>query len=191
MVDATAHPHGVLLQHPQARQGLAGVADRRAGALDGLDPVRRGGGDAAQMRHQVQRGAFGGEQPAGGRLDGQQRGARLDARAVLDAVDDAVAAAAQHVVEHHQGQVHAGGHAGFAGHHRRDGRGVRGHGGLGRHVGAVAQVLGQGAPDDLAGLDAFVIGESHQHTPSGWSTVTRPPRRRTVLLKARAGSASG
>ena len=40
VVDAAAAAHRVLLQRPQARRGLAGVADRRLGALQRVGPAR-------------------------------------------------------------------------------------------------------------------------------------------------------
>src|SRR5699024_12792372 len=39
VVHAATAGHGVLLQVAQARDGLAGVADPRARALDGVDPA--------------------------------------------------------------------------------------------------------------------------------------------------------
>ena len=44
LIDATAHPDRVLLQRPQTRQRLAGIADLRLGAAHRFDPGRGRGG---------------------------------------------------------------------------------------------------------------------------------------------------
>ena len=72
VVDPAAAAHGVLLQGPQQRHGLAGVADDRAGALDRVDPAPGQRGDAGQVAEQVQRGALGGEQLPGLAADAHQ-----------------------------------------------------------------------------------------------------------------------
>ena len=64
VVDAAAAAHGVLLEHPQARRGLAGVAHLGAGALERVGPLRGRGRDAGEVAEQVERGALGGEQVA-------------------------------------------------------------------------------------------------------------------------------
>ena len=58
MVEATPTAHGVLLQNPQARRGLAGVRQADAAARQLLHQRRRGGGDPRQPHRQVQGGAL-------------------------------------------------------------------------------------------------------------------------------------
>ena len=92
--EAVVHPapaaHGVLLQQPQARQRLAGVADPGAGAGDGVDPGRGGRGDAGEVAEQVERGPFGGEQPADGRADDERGLAGGEPGTVRTGVEDLV-----------------------------------------------------------------------------------------------------
>ena len=64
VVDPAAAAHGVLLQRTPVRQRLAGVEHARLGALERLDPAGGRGGDAGQVRGEVEGGALGGEQPA-------------------------------------------------------------------------------------------------------------------------------
>ena len=80
VVDAAAAAHGVLLERPQARGGLAGVADRGAGAGDGVDPVPGQRRDAGQVADQVERGPLGGEQRAGRAGDAEHGLARAARR---------------------------------------------------------------------------------------------------------------
>ena len=62
VVDPAAAAHGVLLQRPQQRRRLAGVADPRAGAGDGVDPRPGRRRDAGQVAQQVERGPLAGQQ---------------------------------------------------------------------------------------------------------------------------------
>ena len=57
MVGRTPHPHGVLGERAQARDGLAGVADVNAGARLG-GPQRGLRGDAGEHHHEVERRAL-------------------------------------------------------------------------------------------------------------------------------------
>ena len=66
VVDAAAAAHGVLLQGAEAGQGLAGVEHPGLGALERGHPVRGGGGDAGEVRGEVQGGALGGQQATDG-----------------------------------------------------------------------------------------------------------------------------
>ena len=69
----------------QAREGLAGVEQDRAGAGDRVDIAAGQGGDAGQVLDRVERGALGGEQ--GPRFAGQPQQDRSpagDAVAILD-----------------------------------------------------------------------------------------------------------
>ena len=88
VVDAPAAPDGVLLQGTQARQGLAGVQHPGAGALERVDPASGGRGDAGEVAGQVEGGALGGEQPAGGARDPHHHVARGHPAPLVDAVLD-------------------------------------------------------------------------------------------------------
>ena len=59
MIDAPATTHRVLLQRTQSRQRLTGVPDLSRGARHRFHPGRRGGGDARQVRGEVEGGALG------------------------------------------------------------------------------------------------------------------------------------
>ena len=72
LVGAAAAAHGVLLQGPQPRRGLAGVQDHRAGALEGVGPATGVRGDAGEPAEQVQQGALAHQHgPGGAAQDGQ------------------------------------------------------------------------------------------------------------------------
>ncbi len=68
--------HRRLLEHPQPGRRLARVEHARARALDRLHVAGRQGGDAAQLLHEVQGGALGGEDRLGEALDDEHRAAR-------------------------------------------------------------------------------------------------------------------
>jgi hypothetical protein len=51
MVDAAAHPHGVLIQHAIAGERFAGVQDRRPGGSHG---IHEGAGVGSDTRHPLQ-----------------------------------------------------------------------------------------------------------------------------------------
>ena len=91
MIHPTADPHGVLLQRPEPRQGLASVADPGLGALHRVYPGRSGRCDAGKVTYQIEQSALSGEQSAGGCLDSQQGLPGLQSGAVGDSVQNAVA----------------------------------------------------------------------------------------------------
>ena len=64
VVHAAAAAHGVLLEAAPAGKRLARVDDRRACAAHRRDEAVRERRDAGEVLHEIQRGAFGGEQPA-------------------------------------------------------------------------------------------------------------------------------
>ena len=59
MVEPPSASHGVLLERPQSREGLAGVADPGLGALELVGPSAGEGGDAGEMAQQIERGPLG------------------------------------------------------------------------------------------------------------------------------------
>ena len=65
MVDPATAANGVLLQCPQARKRLSGVADHGAGSGKCRDPPCSLGGNPREMAEQVERTSLGGEQQAG------------------------------------------------------------------------------------------------------------------------------
>ncbi len=71
MVEAPAGAHRVLLREAKAGQGLARVDDASPRALDGIGVQRGLGGDRAQQLQEVERGALGCQQRAGGAFDFQ------------------------------------------------------------------------------------------------------------------------
>ena len=69
VIAAAAAPHGILLRRAQAREGLAGVEDRAAGAGDrGGEAARLGGGRGEELQ-EVERSALAGEDRPGRALD--------------------------------------------------------------------------------------------------------------------------
>ena len=123
------------------------------------------------MTHQVQQGAFGGEQSAGAGLQSQQGLPGLQSGAVRNPIQHPVAVGSEDFVEHHQPDVDPSGHAGFSGHDRRLGHRVDGHGGEGGDVRPVSQVFVQSPPDRLQRLKPLVGGQRHDSgaTAAGWS----------------------
>ena len=81
MVGASADAHGVLLEGPQRRRGLAGVEDGDAPA-GGVDIGARRGGNAREPLEQVERRAFGRQQRRCRPLQTGEDVARHDAIAV-------------------------------------------------------------------------------------------------------------
>ncbi|CAI7638062.1 unnamed protein product, partial [Penicillium discolor] len=65
VVPAAAGHHGVPLERPQSRRGLAGVGDARPRSLDFADVGGGEGRDARHPLHEVQGDALGGEDRAG------------------------------------------------------------------------------------------------------------------------------
>ena len=132
------------------------------------------------MADQVQHGPLGGQQSLRLRLDDQHDAPRIEARAVIDAFLEAVAVGAEHLVEDKQRDVDPRDHTWFSGHHRRRRRGVDGHRGQRRDVGAVAQVFLECACDHPASFGQLVGVEFHQQQAAA-----------ITWLCANAGSVSG
>ena len=161
MVDPAADAHRILLQRPQTRQGLAGIANLGLGSLDGGNPGGGGGGDTGKMTEEVEQGAFGSQQTAGVGFYSQQCLTGLQAGAVLHPVQHPVAVGAENLVEHHQRDGYSGGDARFASDKGGLGSGVDGHRRDGRHVGSVAQILVQSAADRQQRLGTLVGCQRH------------------------------
>ncbi|MCD0228784.1 hypothetical protein LN378_28560, partial [Enterobacter hormaechei subsp. steigerwaltii] len=104
--------------------------------------TRGGGGDAAQVREVVERGAFGGEQRAGVAFDG---GKRLTCADDLPVSDFGLEADGQiHRLKGEARQVHAGDNAVFAADKEELGGFVGRDDGGGRNIAAPAQIFAQG-----------------------------------------------
>ncbi|MNY26184.1 hypothetical protein D3C86_1600170 [compost metagenome] len=84
MVAGPARAHRVLLEHAQARGGLAGVEDLGLGACHGRHVGRGQGGDRAHALHEVQGDPLAHQDGAGVALDHRGDGALLDPRAFLE-----------------------------------------------------------------------------------------------------------
>ena len=68
----SAHPRRIFLEQAQARDGLARVEQRCAGAGDRVDIAAGQRGDAREMLESVERRAFGGEHGAGIAVEAHQ-----------------------------------------------------------------------------------------------------------------------
>ena len=184
MVDATADANRILLQRPQPRQRLAGVADLRGCAVDGIDPRRGRGRDPTEVTDEVEHGALGSQKSAGIGLQSQQRLASPQPGAVIHPIQDAIAAGAEDFVEHQQSDVDAGGDPRFPRDQCRCGAEVFGHSGDRGDVGSVAEIFVEAAADRDESLGTLVGGGSHGRAGT---TGTRC----SVRLSAWAGSESG
>lgn len=145
VVHAAARPDGVFLQDAQQGDGFAAAHDIYTVFGDFGNGTRGGGGDAAQVREVVERGAFGGEQRAGVAFDGSQRLTCADGLPVLDFGLEADARI--HCLKGEARQVHAGDNTVFAADEEEFGSFIGGDDGGGRNVAAPAQVLAQGLFD--------------------------------------------
>ena len=83
VVDAAACAHGVFVQQPQPRRGLAGIG--KAGTIRTGDGGKRmgAGGDAGKMLKQIQREAFAGQDGAGRAVELCNDGGGIKRRSVL------------------------------------------------------------------------------------------------------------
>ena len=151
VVGAAAAAHGVFLQRAEAGRRLAGAGDARLRMGDRIGHGARRRGDAGQMAEEVEGGAFGGEDGAGG------AGYRGDRRAGGDrvAIRDRGREADRRIEsgEGGLGEGEAGYGAGLA---RGDHRACPGFGGDRRHGGDVAgaaEILGERQPDGFGDED--------------------------------------
>ena len=110
MVRAAAAADGVLLELAQARRRLAGVEDRRAGAVDRVDVAAGERGDAAEAAEQVEREPLAREHRARRALETRGDRPRLDAVAVGGERLEGVGA---QLLEDGRGDVEAADHAGL------------------------------------------------------------------------------
>ena len=151
VVDAAAAPHGVLLQLAQSRRGLPGVTHGAPGPGQRVRPRPRRGGDSRQVGKEVQHGPLGAQQFAERAPDPQH----------ASAPGDPVTVGAPRLggfrrdagrVQDRESDREARQHAWFPGHDGGDRLGTRcGRRGRG-DVGAVAEVLRQGAADEPPGV---------------------------------------
>ncbi len=148
VVDAAAGAHRCLLQRTQAGGGLAGVADARPGAVDGVDPGPGERRDAGQVAQQVERRALRGQQQPHRAGDLEHR---LPCSGPLAVVPDAgdLEPVAEHDVEHRERGAQTGHHAVLPGHEgggadelERDRRGAG-------DVDPAGEVLGDGPADQV------------------------------------------
>ncbi|SKO27955.1 Uncharacterised protein [Mycobacteroides abscessus subsp. massiliense] len=142
VVHAAARPDGVFLQDAQQGDGFAAAHDVCAVFGDLGDGTRGGGGDAAQVREVVERGAFGGKQGAGVAFDDSQRLTCADGLPVVDFGLEADGRI--HRLKGETRQVHAGDDAVFTADEEEFGGFVGCDDGGGRNVTAPAQVFAQG-----------------------------------------------
>ena len=184
VVGAAAAAHRVLVQRPQPRRGLPGVADGAVQPGDRVDPRPGGGGDPGQVGEEVQQGPLGGQDVPERGAQAQDLGARPDYRAV-GAQRAARVRGYPRRVEHGKGDRQARDHAGLPGHHPGHGAGPgRRHGHRGQ-VRAVVQVLGQGVPHHSFGPGRLQprVGQPprhrrvqrHRRPPASASPVSASP----------------
>lgn len=157
VVDPAAAADRELLQGAQPRRRLAGVADLRLRAVQGVRPRACGGRNAGEAAQQVQGAALGGEQVAGGAGDAEELLAGLDAVAVVDVPLDLELVGAGHR-EDRLGDPQARDDAALAGGEVGGGAGVLGDGGDRGDVHAVGEVLLEGDVGDVLDLDGVESG---------------------------------
>ena len=177
VVDPAAAAHGVLLQRPPAGQRLAGVEDARRRALQRGHPGGGGGGDAGEVRGEVERGALGGQQAAGRSGDAHHHVAGGDPAAVGEPVGD-LDAPAHHLLEDQRGDPETGHHAGLAGPEHGRAAGATGDGrGTGDVDAVTGEVLLQGSRRSRPGPRP---GRGRPATSSSRTPLMRRRRRRAA-----------
>ena len=158
VIAAPAGAHRVFLQDPQPGQGLARAGDARGRALGLCHGSSRQGGDAAQVRHEIQRGALGRQQRTHRPLHACQH---LPGPYPLPVLRPGLERHGRiEQVKGQAGQIQPGHHAQLTTGHVKTGRGRRRNDGSRRDVATPPQVLGQRLPHERLQHD---IGQRERH----------------------------
>ena len=189
VVDAAAAADRELLQGAQPGSRLAGVADLRLRALQGVRPRARGGRDAGQAAQEVERAALGGEQVTRARGDRQELLPGLHAVAVLHVPLDLELVRADHR-DHRFGDPEARHDARLARGEVGGGDGLFGDGRDGRHVHAVVEVLLDGDVGDVLDLHGVESGVGQELRERGVEPALQVLRRRSSRATGAAVAAA-
>ena len=146
VIAAPAGAHRVFLQDPQPGQGLARAGDARGRALGLCHGSSRQGGDAAQMRHEIQGRALGRQQRTHRPLHACQYLPGLHPLPVLRPGLECHGRVKQ--VKGQAGQIQPSHHARLTAGHIETGGGRRWNDGSRRDVATPPQVLGQRLPHE-------------------------------------------
>lgn len=169
---ATAAGDGVFLEGAPAGGGFPGVEDAGGGSPDGGDETVCGCGDAREVLDEIEGGAFGGQEGAGGTFDDQGGLAGGEVCAVSDAVGELDLGG--NLGEGRDGEWGTSENKGFAGAQDRAGAGIGGDAGESGDI-ARPDVLAQGADDGIPGIHRVEVQHGGNRAEEG------------VTFKRRAG----
>ena len=147
MIFSAAAGHGVFLEAPPARRGLARVENFGARSFYQIGKLRGGGGDAGKALNKIQRDAFGAQERAAGTGNFQERRTGLHALAVAGKFLDLDFG--RQLAKGEFSERQTGNGERLTGVHERDGLRIHGDSGKRGHV-ATAEVFGERGADGAA-----------------------------------------